>query len=66
MYYRTNYILGIDRCLLQNLAVQDARHNMYHYLVLGYLCDAAPDAHLCYHGENQLFPHQDSDTPVWD
>ena len=32
---QTNYILGIDCHLLQNVAVQDAWHNTYRYLVLG-------------------------------
>ena len=27
---RINYILGTDSCLLQNVAVRDARHNMDH------------------------------------
>ena len=33
----TNYILDTDGCLLQNVVVWDARHNTYHYLVLGCL-----------------------------
>ena len=35
---RTDYILGTDRRLIQNMAVRDARHNIYHYLVLGCIC----------------------------
>ena len=28
MHYRTDYSLSIDRCLLQNVAVQDIWHNV--------------------------------------
>ena len=31
----TNYILGTEIHMFQNVAVRDARHNMDHYLVLG-------------------------------
>ena len=34
---RTEYILGTDRRLFQNVAVRDARKNTDHYLVLGCL-----------------------------
>ena len=47
---RTDYILGKDSSMLQNVAVQDSRHNTEHYLVLGYLCGSAPTAHLRYLG----------------
>ena len=39
---RTDYILGIDSRLFQNVVVRDARHNKDHYLVLGCLRGAAP------------------------
>ena len=42
---RNNYIMGIYSRLFQNKAVQDARHNTDHYLVLVGLCGAAPAAH---------------------
>ena len=32
---RTDYILGTDSRLFQNVAVRYAQHNTYHYLVLG-------------------------------
>ena len=32
---RTDYILGTDRRLFQNVAVRDPRHNTDHYMVLG-------------------------------
>ena len=34
---RTYYILGTDCKLFQNMAVQEPRHNLYHYIVLGCL-----------------------------
>ena len=42
----TKYIMDIDQYLLQNVVVHDACHNIDHYLVLGCLCRAAPNAHL--------------------
>ena len=44
----TNYILDTDGCLLQNVVVRDAWHNMNHYLVLGYLHGAAPTTNSLY------------------
>ena len=38
--YRTDYILGMDHRMYQNVAVRDPRHNMEHCLVLGCLRDA--------------------------
>ena len=38
--YWTDYILGMDRRLFWNVSFQDPRHNLDHYLVLGYLCSA--------------------------
>ena len=34
---RTDYILGIDRILFQDVAVRDMRHQSDHYMVLGCL-----------------------------
>ena len=34
---RTDYLLGMDFHVLQNLSVWDARQKLYHYLVLGYV-----------------------------
>ena len=53
---RSDYILGIDCCLLHNMAVQDTRHNTDHYLVLGCLRGATPAAHLRYLGRHKHFP----------
>ena len=53
---RTNYILGTDCRLLQNVAVGDARHNTYHYLVLVFLRGPAPAAHLQYLRKRKHFP----------
>ena len=56
MRSRTNYILGTDHFLLQNLAVRDAWHNTDHYLVLGCLHGTAPAAHSQYPGIHKSFP----------
>ena len=50
--YRTDYVLGKDYCLLQNVLVWDARHNIDHYLVLGSLREAASTEHS---SENNSF-----------
>ena len=34
---RTDYLLGTDRSLFRNVAVQDPRHNSDHYMVVGHL-----------------------------
>ena len=34
---QTNYLLGTERYLYQNVSEWDARHNSYHYIVLGCL-----------------------------
>ena len=41
--------------LFQNVAVQDARHNTDHYLVLDFFLRAAPAAHLYYLGNHTRF-----------
>ena len=52
----TNYILGTDSCLFQNIAVRETRHNMDQYLVLGCLIRAAHATHSCYLGKSTRFP----------
>ena len=48
--YRTDYILGTDRRLLQNVTVRDTRHNTDHYMVLGCLPGAPLATTKRYHG----------------
>ena len=48
MRSRTDYILGTDHHLFHFFSVQDPRHNMDHYLVLGRLCNATLREHHCY------------------
>ena len=43
--FRTNYCMGTDLCLFQNVSVRDACHNTYHYLVLGCLHITASTEH---------------------
>ena len=40
---QTDYILGTDRRLFRNVAVQDPRHNSDNYMVLGCLPSPPPD-----------------------
>ena len=60
---RTNYILGTDHLLLQNVTVRYARPNTDHYLVLGCLHIAAPDAHSLYLWKHTGFPSRPPKTP---
>ena len=60
---RTNYILGTDHPLLQNLAVWDTRPSIDHYLVLGCLRGAAPAAHSRYLGKQTCIPIRPPKTP---
>ena len=59
---RTYYILGTDSRLFQNVAVQDARQNTDHYLVMGYLLGAALNTHLNYFGKRTRFPTRPPET----
>ena len=63
MRSRTDYILGTDSRLFQNVAGWDARHNTDHYLVLGCLHRAAPAAHSRYIGRRARFPIRPPSTP---
>ena len=59
----TDYILGIDSCLLHNTALQDARHNKAHYLVMGFLCRSPPAAHYIYLRKRTHLPMRLPATP---
>ena len=45
---RTDYILGTDCLLFGNVSVQDPRHNLDHYMVLGCLHRASLKEHARY------------------
>ena len=45
---RTDYILGIDCCILWNVSVWDPRHNIDHYMVLGCLHSTPEREHTKY------------------
>ena len=60
---QTNYILGTDSLLLQNVAFWDARHNTDHYLVLGGLHGSVPAAHSCYLGKRTHLSIRPPATP---
>ena len=55
MRSRTDYILGSDSRLFQNVAVWDTRHNTHHYLVLGCLHRSGLTAHSHYLGKRTRF-----------
>ena len=44
----TDYTLGYDCRIFQNVAVQDPRQNSDHLMILGCLCGASPREHLRY------------------
>ena len=46
--YRTDYLLGTDRSLFRNVAVQDPRHNSDHYMVVGHLRRGTAREHARY------------------
>ena len=45
---RTDYLLGTDRSLFRNVAVQDPRHNSDHYMVVGNLRGGTAREHVQY------------------
>ena len=47
---RTDYILGSDLRIFQNVAVRDPRHNSDHLMVIGCLCGAYLTQHSRYLG----------------
>ena len=48
MRSQTDYILGSDRQIFQNVAVQDPKHNSSHYMVMGFLRGAPLREHSYY------------------
>ena len=53
--YQTYYLLGTDRCLFQNVFVQDPRHNYDYYMFLGCICGAPLQEYSHYLGQLQRF-----------
>ena len=43
--FRTDYSMGFDRRIFQNISVQDSRHNYGHYMVMVCLFFASPRDH---------------------
>ena len=54
--YRTYYILGTDHYLFRNMAIQDPRHNLDHYMVLVCLHSALLREHTEYLGRRMRLP----------
>ena len=63
MHPKTDYILGIDYCMIQNVTVRNERHNTDHYLVMGCLHGAVPSGHSHYLGKRKSFPLKPPKTP---
>ena len=61
--FRTDYILGKDCCLFQNISVRECRHNLYHYLVTGCLFRATLREHQRYLGTRTCLPLLPSRQP---
>ena len=59
---RTDYIMGMDRCLFWNVSVCDPRHNSDHYLVLGCLQSAPLRENYKYLGRRKRPPLQPPTT----
>ena len=54
--YQTDYILGKDHCLIQNMAILDTRYKIDHYLVLGCLRGMTHRYHQCHIGFHTRLP----------
>ena len=53
--HRTDYLMGMDHCLFQNVSLWYAHHNICHYLFMGFLRGAAVTEHSRYLGSQQSF-----------
>ena len=53
---RTDYILGTDRSLFRNVAVQDPRQNSDHYMVMGLLWGGTVREHIRYIAGRRRLP----------
>ena len=53
VHYRTNYLLGTDRRIYQNVLVWDTRHNSDHFLVLGCIRGESAQEHVYYLGSRR-------------
>ena len=61
---RTNYILGTDRSLFRNVAVQDPRHNSDHYMVMGLLRGGTGREHVKYIAGRRRIPMKPLKRPT--
>ena len=61
---RTDYLLGTDRSLFRNVAVQDPRHNSNHYMVVGHLRSDMAWEHARYIKGRQKIPLKPPTEPT--
>ena len=52
----TDYILGTDRSLFRNVAVQDPRYNSDHYMVVGLIRGGTTREHIRYIAGRRQIP----------
>ena len=62
--FKTDYILGTDRCLFTNVAVRDPRYNSDHYMVKGILRGGTAKAHEKYVAGRRKVPMQIQRRPT--
>ena len=53
--FPTDYFMGLDHRLYQNLLFWDMQHNWDHYLILGCLQGVMVWEHMCYFGSMRRF-----------
>ena len=63
---RTDYHLGTDRRLFQNVSVQDPQNSSENYMVLGFLHGAAHREHCHYLGQSWRSPLNLPITQTWE
>ena len=61
---RTDYLLGTDRSLFRNVAVQDPRHNSDHFMVVRHLRSATDRDHAFYIKGRRKMPLKPSTVPT--
>ena len=61
---RTEYLLGTDRSLFRDVAVQDPRHNYDHYMVVGHLLGGTAREHARYIRGRRKMPLQPPKEPT--
>ena len=64
VWSQKDYILGTDRRLFGNVSVRDPRHNLDHYMVLGFLPSTSLTEHKRYLGGRKRWPMRPPKKPT--